>query len=887
MIQFSSFCRFFAGTLLACLPAALTAQQTITGTPGQVGANYSFQVTSTATPPVQYQATGLPAGLAINASSGLITGMPTTPGTSLGDVSVTSNGQTNHAAISITIVAASGTSIITSSTTANGTVGQAFSYTVTGSNAPTSFNVSGLPAQLVADTNTGAISGVPATAGTYSIALSGNNASGTGAPVTLTLTVAAPAAAPVITSPTSAAVAVGAPFSYTITATNTPSSFAAAGRPLGVDLDSATGALSGTSSIAGVYTMALTATNGNGTSAPVNLVLTVGSLPAITSATTVLASVGQPFSYATLASAAATSFNVSGLPPGLTATPAGVISGTPTSAGVFPIQLSANNTVGTGPSTTLTLTTGERPAITSASSASGKIGTAFSYQITATGTPTSYAAAGLPATLSLDAATGLISGTPTGTGTHSVSLTATNLFGAGEAKTLTIQIGSSGGGGGGGGGGGAGGGGGWPIILNETAVNALVGVPFELQIKTSIPAMHFEAVGLPEAVSLSERTGLISGTFTAPGIYNVDLAATNLGGTHRRMITITASVLPVFTLQPQGASVDLGAKIVLSGAATGTPTPTYQWLKNGSAIPGATDASFTIASFQAADAGSYVLVATNAGGSTSSAAAVLGVHTTAKVVGLGKVVGEDIKHPNGNTFDQVLITGTTATITADPGQITRMSYVDLDDDIVQIEFSGAGTVTVSLENATGPAVATKYNQPDITYMKGHASLVVSGVDETTYLSVFSVGTITAVNPTLFKPGETYDGMADIGLISISSRDGKMASLRLANASFFRAAGMTGINAPGVTVVGAIYVGELTADADAEPILVFGGTGDFRVTGGDLHQLNGRAVEVDGISNVSFTAGATSHGVALPAQANRAKFEKNGKDITGDLVPPPH
>ena len=62
-----------------------------------------------------------------------------------------------------------------------------------------------------------------------------------------------------------------------------------------------------------------------------------------------------------------------------------------------------------------------------------------SYPIAATSTPTSYGATGLPAGLSVNSATGLISGTPTATGTSTVTLSATNAAGTGNA-TLTLTI---------------------------------------------------------------------------------------------------------------------------------------------------------------------------------------------------------------------------------------------------------------------------------------------------------------------------------------------------------------------------------------------------------------------------------------------------------------
>ncbi len=83
------------------------------------------------------------------------------------------------------------------------------------------------------------------------------------------------------------------------------------------------------------------------------------------------------------------------------------------------------------------------PAITSPTSAVGTIGSPFSYQITAINSPTSYGANGLPSGLSVNAATGLISGTPSVSGTFSVTLTATNSSGMGSA-TLTLTINSGG-----------------------------------------------------------------------------------------------------------------------------------------------------------------------------------------------------------------------------------------------------------------------------------------------------------------------------------------------------------------------------------------------------------------------------------------------------------
>jgi hypothetical protein len=80
------------------------------------------------------------------------------------------------------------------------------------------------------------------------------------------------------------------------------------------------------------------------------------------------------------------------------------------------------------------------PTITSAATASGTVGVAFTYQITATGSPTQYNATGLPSGLTVNTSTGLISGVPTAAGTSSVTLSATNADGTGTMDlTLTVD----------------------------------------------------------------------------------------------------------------------------------------------------------------------------------------------------------------------------------------------------------------------------------------------------------------------------------------------------------------------------------------------------------------------------------------------------------------
>jgi hypothetical protein len=82
------------------------------------------------------------------------------------------------------------------------------------------------------------------------------------------------------------------------------------------------------------------------------------------------------------------------------------------------------------------------PVITSSLSCTGYVGVAFTYQITASGSPTNYNATGLPSGLSVNAGSGLISGMPSAVGTSSVSISAMNAYGTNSA-TLTVIINST------------------------------------------------------------------------------------------------------------------------------------------------------------------------------------------------------------------------------------------------------------------------------------------------------------------------------------------------------------------------------------------------------------------------------------------------------------
>jgi hypothetical protein len=194
-------------------------------------------------------------------------------------------------------------------------------------------------------------------------------------------------------------------------------------------------------------------------------------------------------------------------------------------------------------------------------------------------------------------------------------------------------------------------------------------------------------------------------------------------------------------------------------------------------------------------------------------------------------------------------------------------------------------------------------------VKGHVGIVVTGADETSHLSVFSVGRATAFDPTgtyniLAAPGPgndpaangsalfqghgatDYDGVADIAFVAISSPTRKFGGLRTANVRYWSLSGTTGVYAPGIEFTGPIYLADITAMNDATPCLLIGSTqGDVRIAGGNLLQENGRSVDVKGLTRLWFTGGTTSAGSFLSAQANLGVLEQEHVDVTARLVRP--
>jgi hypothetical protein len=385
--------------------------------------------------------------------------------------------------------------------------------------------------------------------------------------------------------------------------------------------------------------------------------------------------------------------------------------------------------------------------------------------------------------------------------------------------------------------------------------------------------------------------------FGSPGTYLLSVTFTPADASNYRTTGVQVpvevkSAAPSFTTQSGDQTVPLGGRVVLAASISGGQNPALQWQRDGRDLAGATTSSLVLSNVQPADAGLYSLSVAwgppNDRQISSSARMIVGVSTTAKVQGTGQELEPtDIHHPNGKVFDQVQLTGAAELVTADDGQVTRTSFIDPDNDIVQVEFSGPGTLALVIDDAPAPGRPVNYNQK-IDYVKGLARIVISGANENTHVSVFSVGRATAVDQTLFKSDVEYGGIADIASIVISSSNGKFGGVRTANTHYFAYHGMTGIYAPDVTFTGPVYIGNIVGYGSAAPVILLGSAGDRSlITGGDLLQTASWAVMVSGLTRLKFVDGQDSHGRLLPAKANQALLFQVGADgfriVTDEIV----
>ena len=257
------------------------------------------------------------------------------------------------------------------------------------------------------------------------------------------------------------------------------------------------------------------------------------------------------------------------------------------------------------------------PVFTSVATAQFRATEAGTFTVAATGNPApTFSATGLPAWLTLNAATGVLSGTaPDTTGSPlAITITATNGTPVTQTFALTVV----------------------PFIVppiftsGATAqFNATQAATFTVTASGS-PAPTFTATGLPAWLTLNATTGVLSGTAPNGSVSPLALTITaNNGASATQSFALTIISAPTIAASPIGGTIARGQNGNFSVTAAGTGPFSYQWRKDGVAISGATSSTLVVAGAQSVAAGGYSVTVTNLVGSVTSAAAVLNVNVPA------------------------------------------------------------------------------------------------------------------------------------------------------------------------------------------------------------------------------------------------------------------
>lgn len=241
----------------------------------------------------------------------------------------------------------------------------------------------------------------------------------------------------------------------------------------------------------------------------------------------------------------------------------------------------------------------------------------------------------------------------------------------------------------------------------------------------SLPARFIGDASFPLGATAS--SGLpVNYSSSNPGVATVSGNAVTIVGVGSTVITATQSgdatyqpanpvpqtltVNPIgasVTTPPQSQTVNSGATVSFTVSASGTPPLSYQWLTNGVDLAGATNQTLTLTNVTTANAGSYAVRVSNAGGSVVSGSATLtvfnltvdGLATGSSIIRPGPALVAVSSHfPGGFTFYTLDGSAPTTSSTLYSGPFTLTNSATVRVLALSSDF---------LQSVPGPAVAVQ------------------------------------------------------------------------------------------------------------------------------------------------------------------------------------
>ncbi len=391
--------------------------------------------------------------------------------------------------------------------------------------------------------------------------------------------------APTLTQPANQTSAENATISLPLVASDpegAPLTYSATGLPPVLGLNTATGVIAGTLTFAsaGPYTVTATVSDGSLTDSKTFTwtVSNVNRAPTLTQPANQTSAENATISLPLVASdpdGTALAYSATGLPASLSINPTtGVIAGTLTltSTGTYAVTATASDGSLTNSKTfTWTVTDVNRaPTLTQPTNQTSAENATISLPLVASdpdGTALTYSASGLPASLSVNATTGVIAGTLTFASAGPYTVTATASDGSlTNSKTFTWTVSNVNRA---------------PTLTqpaNQTSArNAVISLPLVASDPDGT-ALTYSATGLPASLSINSTTGVIAGTLTvtSAGTYTVTATASDGALTNSKMftwtVTDTAPAPIVTTLSPISGTA--GTVVTITGTNFGAPQGT-------------------------------------------------------------------------------------------------------------------------------------------------------------------------------------------------------------------------------------------------------------------------------------------------------------------------
>jgi len=490
-------------------------------------------LTATDSDPTQtltFSATGLPTGLKIDATTGTIAGTITVPGTYAVTVTATDTTAATGSA-AFTWTAANTVTITPPGNQVTDPLSTAVDLAIVAADTdPTqtlAYTATGLPPGLHIAAATGAITGTITTPGAYPVTVTATDKATEAATVDFTWT-----ARNTITITPVAAQASGIPavVDLPIVAADDDAAatlaYAATGLPAGLRIGAATGIIAGTTTTPGDYAVVVTVTDSLGEVATLDIAWTVANTVAVAAPGAEQSLFGTKVSVQVTATDStpteALTYTAAGLPAGLKINAVtGLISGTITGvAGTYDVTVTARDATGAAGDAVIAWRVLNLVTVTAPGAKQSYEFVRASIQIVVTDSdPTqalTFSATGLPPGVSINAVSGVISGTPSGVGKFAVVVKATDGSGSAGTARITWTVSD-------------------PIIIpNPGAVGVPDGqtlnLPFTFSDALRGERVKFAASGLPRGLSFEPNPPTIYGWAIGTGRYRVTITGTGSHG---------------------------------------------------------------------------------------------------------------------------------------------------------------------------------------------------------------------------------------------------------------------------------------------------------------------------------------------------------------------